>query len=108
MAYKDPARQKAYQQEYMPRWRAANPDKVAEHQLKTRRRAQGMTDVTAEKRHGECPICLKTKDLVWDHDHATGAQRGWLCRSCNMHLGALGDSVEALDRARAYLIASKV
>ncbi len=110
MPYKDPARQKAYMREYqkayIPEWRAANPEKVKEHHLKTQRRRQGMTNVTAEKRHGDCPICLKTKALVWDHDHETGNRRGWICNTCNLGLGKLGDTIEALDRARVYLLAA--
>ena len=38
-----------------------------------------------------------------DHCHETGAFRGWLCNQCNMGIGALGDSIEGLERAIAYL-----
>ncbi|UPZ27599.1 endonuclease VII domain-containing protein [Streptomyces sp. LRE541] len=36
---------------------------------------------------GRCAICGKTRDLVCDHDHATGLVRGWLCHSCNITEG---------------------
>ncbi|MDT0270597.1 endonuclease domain-containing protein [Streptomyces sp. DSM 44915] len=32
---------------------------------------------------GRCAVCGHVRDLVCDHDHATGLVRGWLCRSCN-------------------------
>lgn len=38
-----------------------------------------------------------------DHDHDTGAFRGWLCLYCNLGIGQLGDSVEGLERALRYL-----
>jgi len=41
--------------------------------------------------------------LHLDHSHTTGAFRGWLCSSCNMGLGAIGDSLDAILRAAAYL-----
>jgi len=51
-----------------------------------------------------CEICGKNSSpLVWDHDHETLLTRGWLCQSCNKGLGLLGDSVEGLKRALAYL-----
>jgi hypothetical protein len=40
--------------------------------------------------HGPgCQICgtvPKTRGLQWDHDHKTGATRGWLCHRCNRNL----------------------
>ena len=38
-----------------------------------------------------------------DHCHVTGIFRGWLCNRCNLGLGALGDSIESLKKALAYL-----
>jgi hypothetical protein len=46
---------------------------------------------TARRLHVEangpgCEICgtvPKTRGLEWDHDHRTGAHRGWLCHRCN-------------------------
>lgn len=38
-----------------------------------------------------------------DHDHVTGVFRGWLCHNCNLGIGRLGDTIEALDRAIKYL-----
>lgn len=38
-----------------------------------------------------------------DHCHAKGVVRGLLCNSCNGALGVLGDTVEGLMRAVAYI-----
>jgi hypothetical protein len=57
-----------------------------------------------------CEGCGKTKAERWrnaalcaDHDHATGKFRGWLCTSCNIGIGNLGDTLEGVERAAAYL-----
>lgn len=42
----------------------------------------------AQWQDGRCAICGKVRDLVCDHDHATGLVRGWLCQSCNIAEGA--------------------
>ena len=54
---------------------------------------------------GLCECCRKLprSGLNLDHDHATGEFRGWLCHSCNTGIGKLGDSVEGLEQALAYL-----
>jgi hypothetical protein len=51
----------------------------------------------------KCELCGRVESLCLDHDHATQEFRGWLCRSCNTSLGGLGDSVDGLRRAIAYL-----
>ena len=54
----------------------------------------------------ECSCCkniLEGSLTQLDHDHATGQFRGWLCRACNTGMGALGDTIEGLEKALAYL-----
>lgn len=57
-----------------------------------------------EQQGGACAICLqKSERLAVDHDHTTGEVRGLLCVNCNIGLGNMRDSVEALENAIRYL-----
>ncbi len=38
-----------------------------------------------------------------DHDHVTGKIRGLLCLNCNTGIGRLGDNLEGVEAAAAYL-----
>lgn len=54
-----------------------------------------------------CAVCnSEDREMVTDHDHATGRVRGRLCQNCNRGLGLLGDSVEVLKSAIGYLEAT--
>lgn len=53
-----------------------------------------------------CEICFGVSargSLCLDHDHETGAFRGWLCDICNLALGQLGDNITGVRAALAYL-----
>lgn len=53
-----------------------------------------------------CDCCGKLCDketLNLDHDHKTGEFRGYLCRSCNVGIGQLGDTIEGLNMGIRYL-----
>ena len=61
---------------------------------------------------GRCAICesvmlprgRSSKAVAVDHNHATGAVRGLLCRTCNTGIGALHDDPDILISAAEYLI----
>jgi hypothetical protein len=57
---------------------------------------------------GGCAICERPPrpdiSLHVDHDHVSGAVRGLLCFRCNNALGDLGDDLQHLERAVAYLL----
>ena len=52
-----------------------------------------------------CDCCglEQVKRLVTDHIHGTTIIRGLLCHSCNTGIGKLGDNIEGLEKALAYL-----
>lgn len=53
-----------------------------------------------------CDICGgndKRWRLAYDHCHAKGHFRGWLCRRCNLVLGRVNDDPNLLRRMIAYL-----
>ncbi|MEV6547987.1 endonuclease VII domain-containing protein [Streptomyces sp. NPDC051597] len=58
---------------------------------------------------GKCALCpmifanIGRRNLCVDHDHVTGRVRGLLCRRCNSSIGQLGDDVDGLRRALAYV-----
>lgn len=62
-------------------------------------------DALYQKQKGKCAICeeFKGQSLKIDHDHNTGQVRGLLCNKCNSGLGGLGDNIEGLRKALAYL-----
>ena len=56
--------------------------------------------------NGLCACCGKDngrRRLNVDHDHKTGTVRGLLCTSCNVGIGALGDSLDGILKAAEYL-----
>ncbi len=52
-----------------------------------------------------CDCCGKStyKTLVLDHCHDTDTFRGWLCEWCNVGIGKLGDNLDGVLNAVAYL-----
>ena len=51
-----------------------------------------------------CDCCgRKDKPLVMDHCHKSNKIRGWICQSCNIGIGRLGDSVDGILKAFNYL-----
>ena len=53
---------------------------------------------------GKCECCGKESDkLDLDHCHNDMEFRGWLCRACNIGIGNLGDNLEGVLKAVAYL-----
>lgn len=55
-----------------------------------------------------CECCGKERDkgqkkLHLDHCHSLGIFRGWLCASCNLGIGLLGDGPSGVMKALEYL-----
>jgi hypothetical protein len=87
-----------------------NAERIKAEQRRKTIRKYGLSveafDALNRAQGGLCAICRKPPDaprLVIDHDHATGAVRGLLCRFCNSGLGFMRDDVATLYAAIAYL-----
>ena len=50
-----------------------------------------------------CEICNDSTEICWDHCHASGSFRGWICRRCNSTLGFVKDNSELLRKLADYL-----
>jgi len=90
--------------ERVKRWRRHHPDRARDAQAATNARRGGYAPPVQRERDcpqrssdGVCWQCMKPAARLYrDHDHTTGAFRGWLCFSCNSTLG----KVEAIGLAR--------
>ena len=51
----------------------------------------------------KCECCGSEDTLLIDHCHDSLDFRGWLCNSCNVGIGHLGDNIEGLEKALSYL-----
>lgn len=101
------------------RWSEMNPDKRRLIYLKSRLKIK--YNITAdvyfsllENQSGVCAICFSPETkiinnnkniaiLAVDHDHKTGKIRGLLCKSCNIAIGSMKDSIDRLLSAATYL-----
>ena|SRR5271155_1871330 len=50
-----------------------------------------------------CEVCGGVGRICFDHDHATGNFRGWICSPCNTVLGLSEDNPERLLKLALYL-----
>ena len=64
---------------------------------------------TLEKSHprppsgSKCQICKRVSKLNLDHCHSSEKFRGWLCQSCNLACGLLGDNSTNVRAALEYM-----
>jgi hypothetical protein len=50
-----------------------------------------------------CQICGSEKRICFDHCHASGEFRGWICTKCNTILGWAKDDPALLRKLAGYL-----
>lgn len=86
-------------------WAAANPGKVKVRDTNYRRLKRETE--AGRPRPDVCEICNRKPTgrgaIHWDHCHATGRFRGWLCQKCNHALGLLDDNPDLLRSLASYL-----
>lgn len=104
-----PRRDKAANAAYLRDWQRRNPGYGA------RRRRVRLASAAGRPPGDACEVCsisfategVWTRMPVFDHDHATGKFRGWICNECNKGLGSFKDSPETLRAAIDYLNRNK-
>lgn len=100
-------------QERRVRTRKASPDVQRASRL---RQKYGITaedyDRMLDTQGGVCAICGGAEPtgrrLAVDHDHATGVVRQLLCKPCNVSIGSMGEDVDRLRAAIAYIEAHQI
>ena len=117
-----PSRTREYKRDQMRRWRKNNPERSREYRRQyylsngnielvvNFARRYGLTTDEArsllDAKPSVCDVCGgpgTTRGITYDHDHATGGHRGWLCTGCNAALGHAHDSPEVLRKLADYL-----
>lgn len=95
-------KQSDWQRDYMRRFRAEKP---AEYIAKARRYSGKPEPTRVDPGHCECCGRLPRGryGMCLDHDHDSGAFRGWLCHPCNRALGLLGDTLPDVLKLVGYL-----
>jgi hypothetical protein len=87
--------------------RAKNLDKYLDTQRRNNWRKNGAEPTRPMPEL--CELCggkpngYRNRVLFLDHDHLTGAFRGWLCNNCNMAIGLLKDNPELCEKVAQYL-----
>jgi hypothetical protein len=101
--YADHEKTRSDQRKYAAVYRAKNPSEARARS----RRGMGMPEYTRAE-SAVCEICGSAPNskraLCLDHDHVTGAFRGWLCAKCNALLGMARDNPGILRAAISYLM----
>jgi hypothetical protein len=108
--YRERNREKVNAAERNRYW-GANGEVDPKYRHKTQRnnvqRALDLETLAGRSRPEVCDVCGGAPDqgraLVFDHCHARGHFRGWLCRGCNLALGNAGDDPTRLRRLADYL-----
>lgn len=73
-------------------WALAHPGNA------TKWRTAKLEKLAGRKKPAKCEICGSVKKISFEHCHATGVFRGWLCHACNMVLAFARDSSKTLRK----------
>lgn len=66
-------------------------------------RTQKLEKIAGRSKPEYCEQCGGGGKICWDHSHATGKFRGWICHRCNVILGFSKDSPELLNKLVNYI-----
>jgi hypothetical protein len=87
-------------------WRRNNPEAERLRRAKFKAKLEAKrVEQAGRPKPSVCDICHQSSDLriVFDHCHATGKFRGWICDRCNKVLGLVYDDVKLLKAMAKYL-----
>jgi hypothetical protein len=95
--------------ERVKRWRERHRDRARDARAIANARRGGyappfLRERDCPPRDGTCGLCgrpTEDEDTHHDHDHDTGAFRGWTCVRCNLALGTFEKI--GVDRIKLYL-----
>lgn len=82
------------------------PNAKYRHKLKRiiEMRAADLATLAGRPKPEACEVCgASDRRIVFDHCHAHGHFRGWLCINCNSALGLVSDNAQTLRALAAYL-----
>jgi hypothetical protein len=91
-------------------YRESLPEEIKQRERDKSAAYQSRVSLAGRPKPDLCEACGKSPDargLVFDHCHAKGHFRGWLCQRCNTALGMVDDDVQTLLKLAAYLERNK-
>lgn len=99
---------------YAAKWRRDNPERLSRAMTAYKERFRASQEKTMGRaRPLRCELCdelgyihrstAATNGICYDHDHASGAPRGWLCDRCNKVLGLARDNPDLLHKMAEYV-----
>ena len=90
---------------YKRKWNRENKDKVKGYRLKAKYSLLYSDYEKQSLLQNNCCLCCNRQvdTLYVDHDHITGKIRGLICHKCNIGIGLLGDTLDSVLNAVAYL-----
>lgn len=67
------------------------------------RKVKELEELAGRPRPKNCEICGEKDTICFDHCHAKGHFRGWICKRCNTVLGKVNDDTKLLQSLIDYL-----
>ena len=98
--------------EYLRGWRerdradpARRPKRRARNRRVEIRRIERLQEIAGRPRPTKCELCGASgkRAISFDHCHATGKFRGWLCDNCNLTLGMVKENPAVLRALADYI-----